>query len=185
MMTPDRQAEEVERGAHPLRVAPGEVVVDRDDVRAAPGQPVEDGGQGRDQRLALAGAHLRDPPLVEDDGPHQLDVVLAHPHRPLHGLAAGGEHLGDHVVEDRLEPLLVALATGLGEVVAALELGVVELVLGGFLGRGVLHDLRADGVHPLADLVVGQGGELVLELVGAVDEGLEPRQLAVVGIEES
>ena len=116
---------------------------------------------------------------------HQLDVVLAHAHRPLHGLAAGGEHLGDHVVEDRLEPLLVALATGLGEVVAALELRVVELVLRGLLGRRVLGDLRAHGVHPLADLIVRQGGELVLELVGAVDEGLEPRELAVVGIEES
>ena len=35
---PDADAEEVEDRAHPLRVAPGEVVVDRHDVDAAAGQ---------------------------------------------------------------------------------------------------------------------------------------------------
>ena len=37
---PDREAQEVEDGAHPLRVAPGEVVVDGDDVDAPPGEPL-------------------------------------------------------------------------------------------------------------------------------------------------
>ena len=95
-----RQPEEVVRRAHPLRVAPGEVVVDGDDVGAAAGEAVEHRGERRDEGLALAGAHLGDPALVERDGAHQLDVVLAHAHGPLHGLAAGGEHLGDELVED-------------------------------------------------------------------------------------
>ena len=63
---PDADAEEVEDRAHPLRVAPGEVVVDGDDVDAAAGQRVEDRGQRRDEGLALAGPHLGDLALVED-----------------------------------------------------------------------------------------------------------------------
>src|SRR5204862_7264329 len=35
---PDADAEEMEDGTHPLRVAPGEVVVDRDDVDTPPRQ---------------------------------------------------------------------------------------------------------------------------------------------------
>ena len=136
------------------------------------------------KRLALAGAHLGDAALVEHDRAHQLDVVLAHAHRPLHGLAAGGEHLGDQVVEDRLEPILVALAARLGELVAALEVVVVELVLGRLLGGRGLRDLGADDVDPLADLLVGEGGELGLQLVGLVDERLDPVELAVVAVEE-
>ena len=40
-------------------------------------------------------------------------------------------------------------------------------------------------VDPLADLLVGEGLELGLEVVGLVDDRLEPVELAVVGVEES
>ncbi len=180
----DGQPEEVVDGTHPLRVAAGEVVVDGDDVGAAAAEAVEDRGQRRHEGLALAGPHLGDPSLVEGHRAHQLDVEVAHAEGPLHRLPAGREDLGDHVVEHCLEALLVPLPARLGQVVAALEVGVVELVLGRLLGGGILRDLRADRAHPLPDLLVGEGGELVLELVGLVDDWLEAIDLTVVGIEE-
>ena len=51
--------------AHPLGVAGGQVVVDRDHVDALAGQRVQVHRQGRDEGLALAGLHLGDPPEVQ------------------------------------------------------------------------------------------------------------------------
>ena len=141
---PDADAEEVEDRAHPLRVAPGQVVVDRDDVDAAPGQRVEDRGQRRDEGLALAGPHLGDLALVEHGAADELDVEVAHAERPLHRLAGHREDLGQDVVERLLEPLVLALAAGLRQLAPALEVGVVELVLGRLLRDGDLADLVAD-----------------------------------------
>ena len=129
MIIPTRSPEEVVDRAHPLRVAAREVVVDGDDVDAAPGERVEDGGERRDEGLALARLHLGDLALVEDDATHQLDVEVAHAQRPLHRLAAGGEHVGDHLVEGGLEPLEVALVARLLEVAPPLEIGALELGL--------------------------------------------------------
>ena len=50
---------------HPFGVAPGQIVVDRDHVDAAPGERVQHHRQGRDQGLALAGLHLGDLALVQ------------------------------------------------------------------------------------------------------------------------
>ena len=180
-----RQAQEPVRGPHPLGVASGEVVVDRDDVGAAPAEAVEHRGQGRDEGLALARPHLGDLALVERDGAHQLDVVLAHAHGPLHGLAARGEDLGDDLVHGGAQALVLALPAGLGQVAAALQVGAVELVLGRLLRLRGLEDLGADQVDPLADLLVGEGLVLGFELVRAIDERLDPAQLAVVVVEES
>ena len=49
--------------------------------------------------------------------------------------------------------------------------GWVQLVLGRLAGDGGLVDLLADRGEALADLVVGQGGDLGLELVDLVDRG--------------
>ena len=98
---PDGQAEEAVDGAHPLGVALGQVVVDRDDVDALAGQGVEVGGQGGDERFSLARLHLGDLALVEDDAADELDVEVAHPRRPPGGLADDGEGLGQDVVEAR------------------------------------------------------------------------------------
>src|SRR2546426_7313363 len=51
------------------------VVGDGDEVRAAARQRVEVERQGGDERLAFAGRHLRDLPLVQYDAPDQLHVV--------------------------------------------------------------------------------------------------------------
>ena len=72
---------------HPLGVAPGQVVVDRDHVGALAGERVQVGGQRGHQGLALAGRHLRDLPGVEHHAAHQLDVEVAHVDGPARGLA--------------------------------------------------------------------------------------------------
>ena len=95
----DGQAEEAEDRAHPVRVALREVFVDRDDVRALAGQRVQVGGQRRDERLAFAGAHLRDLAVVQDHAADQLHVEVAQPERAARGLADHGERLGQDVVE--------------------------------------------------------------------------------------
>ena len=93
---------------------------------------------------------------------------------------------GIDVVEHRLEPLLVPLAARLGEVAAALEVGVVELVLGRLLGGGVLErsprgSRRSAPGSPSSERASNSASS---SLVWSIDR-LEPAQLAVVGVEES
>ena len=103
----DVHPERLEHGPVPLGVALGEVVVDRDEVRAAPGEAVEVEREARDERLALAGLHLGDVALVQDDSAHQLHVEHALIRGALTGLADGRERLEDELVEALavLEPL--------------------------------------------------------------------------------
>ena len=72
---------------HPLGVAAGEVVVDRNDVHSMTGQPVQVDGQRRCEGLALTGLHLRDPPEMKGRTSHQLDVVVTLAQYPLGRLA--------------------------------------------------------------------------------------------------
>jgi len=62
---------------------------------------VQVGGQRRDERLALAGAHLGDPAAVQHHAADHLDVVVALAERALRGLAHRGERLGQQIVERR------------------------------------------------------------------------------------
>ncbi len=95
----DVEAQEAVDLAHPLRVASRQVVVHGDDVDAAAGERVQIGGERRDEGLALAGLHLGDLALVQDDAADQLDVEVALAQGALAGLAHGGEGLGQQVVE--------------------------------------------------------------------------------------
>ena len=95
----DVEAEEPVDPAHPLRVAPGQVVVDGDDVHALAGQRVEVGRQRRHQRLALTGLHLGDVPEVQRRAAHQLHVEVALPQRPPGRLAHRGERLWQQIVQ--------------------------------------------------------------------------------------
>jgi hypothetical protein len=79
----DRQAEEVVELAHPLRIAVGQVVVDRDDVHALAGQGIEVHRQRGGERLALAGAHLGDLAVVQRHAAEHLHVEVAHLHDAL------------------------------------------------------------------------------------------------------
>ena len=182
---PDAHAEEVEDRSHPLRVAPGQVVVDGHDVDAEAREAVEDRGHRGDEGLALAGLHLGDPALVKDGRADELDVEVAHPEGPSHGLTGRREDLRRHLVHGRLEPILLALAACLEVLAAAFEIGMVEFVLGRLVGDGRLVDLLADVGDPGADLLVRHGLELGLEPIRFVDHRLDASNLAVVRVDES
>ena len=182
---PEADTEEVEGRAHPLWVAPGQVVVDRDDVHATTGHRVEDRGHRGHERLAFAGLHFRDPALVKDGRADELDVEGAHPDGPSHRLADHREDLRGDVVEARLDPRVLLLAPLLGDLATPLEVGVVELVFRGLVRDRELANLLADLGEPRADLLLGKGLDLGLEGVCLVDKGLDASKLTVVGVDET
>ena len=137
---PDREPERVIDRSHPLGVAARQVVVDRDDVDPPPRQGVEVGRERGDQGLPLAGGHLGDLPLVEDDATHELDVEVAHPHRAPGRLPADGERLRQQIVQ--LGAVGQALLEFLGP---GPEGGVGEGLEAGFEGADGLDRRR----HPL------------------------------------
>ena len=95
------QAQEAVDLAHPLGVALGQVVVDRDDVHALAGERVQIDRQGGDQRLAFAGLHLGDLAVVQHHAADQLHVEMAQAEHALGGLAHHGEGFGQQVVQRR------------------------------------------------------------------------------------
>ena len=117
----DRQAQRVVDHAHPVRVAPGQIVVHGDHVHAAPGQRVQVDRQRRHQRLAFAGLHLGNIALVQEDTAHQLDVERAQPERAASGFAGVGKGFRQQVVEVFALGEAVAELGGLGK-----DAGVVE-----------------------------------------------------------
>ncbi len=76
-----RHAKEAIDLAHPLGVALGEIVVDRDDVNALALKRVQVNRQRRDQCFALTRAHLGDIAGVQHHAAHQLNVEMAHAER--------------------------------------------------------------------------------------------------------
>ncbi len=148
----DRDAEQVVDRLHPLGVAAGQVVVDRHQVHAAPQERVQvDGRHGR-ERLALAGLHLGDAPLVERHRADQLDVEHAQAQRPDARLAGDGEGLVEDVVE--LGPVGHPGAELLG---LGAELVVAELL---HLGLEVV-DRAHPAVHPLHRAALAHAEDLV------------------------
>ncbi len=98
-ITPGGHAEEAVDLAHPASVAPGEVVVDGDDVDALAGECAEIDRKRRHQRLAFAGLHLGDVAFVQYHAADQLHVEMALAEGALGRLAHGGEGGNQHVVE--------------------------------------------------------------------------------------
>jgi hypothetical protein len=95
----DVEAEEAVHPAHPLGVAAGEVVVDRDDVARPCRQGVEVGRQHAGEGLALAGAHLGDVAHVQRRAAHDLDVEGPLAERAPSALAGDREGLDQDVVD--------------------------------------------------------------------------------------
>ncbi len=129
----DRHAEEPVDLSHPLGIALGEVIVDRDDVDAFPGQRVEIDRQRRDEGLAFAGLHLGDHAAMQHDAAHHLHVEMALPERALGGLAHGRECFRNQIVEFRpvFEPLLELRGLGAQRLVRELlqfRLVIVDLL---------------------------------------------------------
>ena len=77
---------------------------------AAADQGVEERGQRRDERLALAGAHLGDRRAVEHDAAHQLHVVVPLAERSDHRLADRCERLRQDLLERLVDLRKLALA---------------------------------------------------------------------------
>jgi hypothetical protein len=95
----DRQAQEVVELAHPLGVAPRQVIVHRDQMDALARQRVQVDRQGGHQGLAFAGAHLGNLAVVEHHATDQLHVEVTHLQRALARLAHHGEGLGQQRIE--------------------------------------------------------------------------------------
>jgi len=95
----DRHTEQVEDLAHPAAVAAGQILVDRHQVRALPGQRVEVERQCGDKRLALAGAHLDDVALMEQRAAHKLHVVGTQPDGATRCLAHERVGFRQHIVK--------------------------------------------------------------------------------------
>jgi len=150
----DLEAEEAVDATHPLGVALGEVVVDRDDVHALARQRVEVRRQRRDERLALTGLHLGDVAEVQRRAAHELDVVVPLAERALGGLADGGEGLRQELVEGLAVDVPLLVLVGLR---AELGIGEVDEVL----LEGV--HLDGDGLELLDDATFAGAEDLVEE----------------------
>ena len=85
--------------AHPLRVAARKVIVDRYDVNAASRYRIEISGERRDERLALARAHLGDTSLMQRYTAHYLHLEVLHIEHALGGFAHHRERLRQKIVE--------------------------------------------------------------------------------------
>jgi hypothetical protein len=68
-------------------------------VHALGGQRIQVGRQGRDQRLAFAGAHLGDLALVQHHAADELHVEVPHPQSAARRLAHGSERFGQQLFE--------------------------------------------------------------------------------------
>src|SRR4029079_4668910 len=121
----------------PLRVALGEVVVDRDEMDALALEGVQVAGKGGDEGLALSRPHLRDRPAVKRGTPHELDVEVPLADRAARRLSGDGEGLRKEIVEG-----LTVL-----EALPELDGLVGELLVGELLG------LRLPRVDELSDLL--------------------------------
>ena len=98
-MMPYRHAEELVDAAHPLGVALGQIIVDRDHVDALAFERVQVAGQRGDQRFAFAGSHFSDPAAVQNDAADQLHVEVPHVQDAASGFAADGEGFNQQVVQ--------------------------------------------------------------------------------------
>ena len=140
----DREAEQPVDRAHPLRVALREVLVDRDDVRALAGERVQVHGQRRDERLALARAHLGDLAVVQHHAADQLHVEGTQADGAARRFAGRRKGLGQDVVERLAGDEARAQAVG-----ALAKAGVARRgELGGELVR-LAHALRVLPQQPL------------------------------------
>ncbi len=177
----DRETQAVIDGPHPLRVALGQVVVDGDDVDAPAGHGVERGGQGRDEGLALAGLHLRDLALVQDDAAHELHVEGAHAQLAAADLAGRREDVRQHVVEGlaACAPHRPSRRCRRSDARRSLS-GLCQLLLGRLGRGGGLAHLGAHVGHLGADLLVRQALVVGLELVDARHEGPELVEMGLV-----
>ena len=96
---PHAEAEKAMDLPHPLGVAPGQVIVHRDDVNAFTTEGIQVGGQGGDQGLTFPGFHFGDLPVVQHHATDQLHVKVAHAQYPLRRLTHHGKGFGQQIIQ--------------------------------------------------------------------------------------
>src|SRR5262249_11228944 len=168
----DSQGQETIELAHPLRVALGEIVVDRDHMNTAATERVEVYGQGRDQGFAFAGFHFGNLAAVQDHAADQLHVEMTHVEHAATSFADYGKSLFEDLIEDFIGGFQ-ALAV---EFSLAIEVG-IGLV--GTLAEAVL-DYLAEFVGLRAQLVVRELLHPGFERVHALDARREALDFALV-----
>ena len=150
--------------AHPLGVAPREVIVHGDDVHPFTRERVKVRGQRRRQRLALARGHLADAPVVQQRAADELDVEVPHVELTPGALADHREGLDEQIVQGLalLEPIAEFVRLG-GELRA------------GQRAHGVLEPVRGDDnlAHLLIDDAIGALGYGVGEVARELDRVLD------------
>ena len=123
-----------------MRVAVGQVVIDRDHMHALARERVQIHGQRGRERFALARAHFGNLALVQGHAADQLHVKVAHLHHALGGFAHHGESFRQKLIQR------FALAQPLFEL---LRFG-ADLLVGQLLE---LRLQRVDAHHRLAVLL--------------------------------
>ncbi len=167
----DAEAEGVVERPHPLGVAASQVIVDGDEVDAAPGEGVEVERQGGDERLALAGLHLGDAAGVEHHAADELHVVVAQADGAGRGLAHQSKGLGQNRVERGLSCLLALFGLGVIGNLAQFSLNFCPQFVR-FGAQGVVaHVLKLPG-HAV-DLVYNFGVFADIPLVGVAADGFD------------
>ena len=95
----DRKAQGPIDLSHPLGVASGQIIIDRDDVNALAFQGVEVGRKCCDQRLSFTGLHLGDLPLVQENSADELDIEVAHVQGALGDFPDGCKCFGKNLIQ--------------------------------------------------------------------------------------
>ena len=86
-------------GPHPRRIPLGQIIVHRDQMGSLSGQGVQIERHGCRQRLSLAGLHLRDRSLVQNQPAEDLNVEGPHPDAPPGRLADDREGFHQNVLQ--------------------------------------------------------------------------------------
>ncbi len=96
----DREAQESVQLTHPLGVALGKIIIDRDHVHAASTERVQINWEGGDQRFTFAGLHFSNLALVQNHATDQLHVEMPHVQHTASCLAHNRERLFENLVKD-------------------------------------------------------------------------------------
>ena len=74
--------------SHPLGIAPGQVVIHRDNMNSLSSQPVQVTRKRGDQRLTFSGLHFRNAAAMQNHAANQLHVEMPHIEHAASCLAA-------------------------------------------------------------------------------------------------
>ena len=96
-----RQAQKVIQAPHPLRIALGQVVVDRHHMHPATGQGIQVNSQGGGEGLALTGAHFSHFAMVQCHATAELHIKVTHLHDALGAFSHNSKSFWQQIVQRR------------------------------------------------------------------------------------